>query len=51
MHNLRRYLNIGAVSSPRFSPDGTHVVFLANITGVPQVWMTEEGDHSMTCSQ
>lgn len=40
-HDLRRYLNIRAVSSPKFSPDRKSIVFLSNITGVPQVWMVE----------
>jgi dipeptidyl aminopeptidase/acylaminoacyl peptidase len=38
-HDLKRYLNIRSVSSPKFSNDGKNIVFLANITGVSQVWM------------
>ncbi len=33
-----RYLNIRAAYGPSFSPDGQHIAFLTNITGVPQVW-------------
>jgi dipeptidyl aminopeptidase/acylaminoacyl peptidase len=40
-HDLRRYLNIRAVSSPRFSTDGKSIALLSNITGLPQVWMVE----------
>ncbi|MDH2901824.1 MAG: S9 family peptidase [archaeon] len=40
-HDLKRYLNIRSVSSPKFASDGKHLIFLANMTGVPQIWMTE----------
>ncbi len=33
-----RFLNIRNAHSPSPSPDGTRVVFLCDITGVPQVW-------------
>jgi len=33
-----RYLNIRSARCPSFSPDGAHVAFLTNTTGVPQVW-------------
>jgi len=33
-----RYLNIRSAYGPSFSPDGEHVAFLTDITGVPQVW-------------
>ncbi|MDH7485973.1 MAG: S9 family peptidase [Anaerolineae bacterium] len=33
-----RYLNIRSAYGPSFSPDGRHVAFLTDITGVPQVW-------------
>lgn len=29
---------IGACWSPSFSPDGTHLAFISNLTGLPQVW-------------
>lgn len=29
---------IGSASSPSFSPDGTQVAFVSNLSGVPQVW-------------
>ena len=31
-------MNIRAANSPSFSHDGKYVVFLMNITGIPQVW-------------
>jgi dipeptidyl aminopeptidase/acylaminoacyl peptidase len=36
--DIRRYLNIRSAYAPSFSPDGKHVAFLMNTTGVPQVW-------------
>ncbi len=36
--DFRRYLNIRSANAPSFSPDGKHVAFLMNTTGVPQVW-------------
>jgi dipeptidyl aminopeptidase/acylaminoacyl peptidase len=41
MYSLKRYMNIRSVSSPKFSPDDQCIAFLSNITGVPQVWMTD----------
>jgi len=35
---ISRYLNIRSAYGPSFSPDGQHVAFLTDITGVPQVW-------------
>ncbi len=35
---IERYLNVQSANSPSFSPDGENVAFLANTTGVPQVW-------------
>jgi Tol biopolymer transport system component len=40
-HDLKRYLNIRTVTSARFTSDGKHIVFLTNITGIPQLWTTE----------
>ena len=36
--DFTRYLNIRSARCPSFSPDGAHIAFLTNITGVPQVW-------------
>jgi dipeptidyl aminopeptidase/acylaminoacyl peptidase len=35
---LESFLNVRAASAPSFSPDGRHLAFLTNITGVTQVW-------------
>jgi dipeptidyl aminopeptidase/acylaminoacyl peptidase len=37
--SIERYLNIRSANSPTFSPDGTRLAFLTNITGTPQVWV------------
>jgi dipeptidyl aminopeptidase/acylaminoacyl peptidase len=39
-YGIERYLNIRSASSPVLSPKGDRVAFLTNITGTPQVWMT-----------
>jgi dipeptidyl aminopeptidase/acylaminoacyl peptidase len=39
LYDLRRYLNIRSVSSPKFSPDGEQIAFISNITGLPQIWV------------
>ncbi len=36
---VSRMAKIGASSSPSFSPDGSRVAFLSNLSGVPQVWI------------
>ena len=36
---VARMAKIGFVSSPSFSPDGTRVAFLSNLSGSPQVWI------------
>ncbi|MGI8552137.1 MAG: alpha/beta fold hydrolase [Dehalococcoidia bacterium] len=36
--DFRRYLNIRGASLPSFSPDGAHIAFVSDSTGVPQVW-------------
>jgi len=41
--HFSRYLNIRAAYGPSFSPDGQHIAFLTNITGVPQVWRIAVG--------
>jgi dipeptidyl aminopeptidase/acylaminoacyl peptidase len=30
---------VGSASSPSFSPDGSQIAFLSNMSGVPQVWV------------
>jgi dipeptidyl aminopeptidase/acylaminoacyl peptidase len=37
-YNIQRYLNIRWASRPSFSPDGSQLAFLTNITGTAQVW-------------
>ena len=39
MISIDRFLNIRAAGGPSFSPDGRHVAFLTNITGLAQVWL------------
>ncbi|MBA3248623.1 MAG: S9 family peptidase [Pyrinomonadaceae bacterium] len=39
--SIERYLNIRSAGSPALSPRGERVAFLINITGTPQVWMTD----------
>lgn len=36
--SVTRMAKIGSSSSPSFSPDGSRVAFLSNLSGVPQVW-------------
>jgi dipeptidyl aminopeptidase/acylaminoacyl peptidase len=35
---ISRYLNVQNAYQPSFSADGEHVIFLADLSGVPQVW-------------
>ncbi len=37
-YTIDRFLNVRSANSPAFSPDGTRLVFLSDITGTPQVW-------------
>src|SRR5918911_1692239 len=37
-YDFRRYLNVRTATGPSFSPDGTRLCFLSDLTGVPQVW-------------
>jgi len=39
-YGVRRYLSIKSSYSPQFSPDGSRLAFLSDLTGIPQVWMT-----------
>jgi dipeptidyl aminopeptidase/acylaminoacyl peptidase len=36
--DFARYMNIRMAAQPEFSPDGSRLLFLSNITGVPQLW-------------
>ena len=38
-YEIERYLNVRSASSPSFSPDGQHIAFVSNITGVPLPWV------------
>ena len=38
---IEKYLNIRAAFAPSFSPNGSRVAFLTNITGVPQAWSVD----------
>ncbi|HEX9669448.1 MAG TPA: S9 family peptidase [Thermoanaerobaculia bacterium] len=36
---VARMTKIGACFSPSFSPDGTEIAFVSNLSGLPQVWV------------
>jgi dipeptidyl aminopeptidase/acylaminoacyl peptidase len=36
---IDRYLNVRSASSPSFSPDGQHIAYISNTTGIPQIWL------------
>ncbi|MCE5208488.1 MAG: S9 family peptidase [Chloroflexi bacterium] len=38
-YSMQQYLNIRTAYFPSFSADGSHVAFLTDVTGTPQVWM------------
>lgn len=38
MYSFERYLNVRSATGASFSPDGQHISFLTNITGVAEVW-------------
>lgn len=38
---ISRYLNVQQAYWPSFSADGRYLAFLSNLTGLPQVWLTE----------
>ena len=37
-HPISRYLNVQSAYFPSFSADGQYVIFIADISGVPQIW-------------
>ena len=36
---VARMAKIGRVGSPTFSPDGTRIAFVSDLTGTPQIWV------------
>jgi len=42
-YGFERYLNIRTAYGASFSPDGAHMSFLTDITGVPEVWSVPIG--------
>lgn len=44
MPSLERYLSSTTATNPTFSADGRYLVFISNITGVPQLWRVEIAD-------
>src|SRR5690348_3542663 len=36
---VERYARVGSASAPDFSPDGKWISYIANLSGVPQVWI------------
>ena len=36
--SVARMAKVGSASSPTFSPDGSRIAFVTNISGLPQVW-------------
>lgn len=43
IYDFQRFLHIRSAYGSSFTPDGTRLAFLANITGVPQVWQVAAG--------
>jgi len=43
---FERYLNVRSAYSPSFSPDGQHLSFLTDITGVAEVWSVPVDIHA-----
>ena len=41
--SVARMAKIGSASSPSFSPDGSRIAFITNISGLPQVWTMSAG--------
>jgi len=36
---VERFARVGSASAPSFSPDGKWISYIANLSGVPQVWI------------
>ncbi|HEX6484331.1 MAG TPA: S9 family peptidase [Ktedonobacteraceae bacterium] len=47
-YSFDRYLNVRSASGASFSPDGRHLSFLTDITGVAEVWNVPVDMHSTT---
>ena len=45
-YSFARYLNVRVAYAPSFSPDGTHLSFLSDITGVAEVWSVPVDMHA-----
>ncbi len=39
--DISRFLNVRSAGSPSFSPDGSRIAFSTQITGSPQLWVTD----------
>jgi dipeptidyl aminopeptidase/acylaminoacyl peptidase len=37
-YTIQQYLNIRSANSPTFSPDGSHLAYLTNVSGTAQIW-------------
>jgi len=50
--SVARMAKVGSATSPTFSPDGSRLAFVTNISGVPQVWtmLTSGGYPSLVTS-
>lgn len=46
MAHISRYLNVQNAYAPAFTADDSHIIFLADISGVPQVWQVPAQDAS-----
>jgi dipeptidyl aminopeptidase/acylaminoacyl peptidase len=47
-YNFERYLNVRSAYAPNFSPDGEHLSFLSDITGVAEVWSIPVHIHAVS---
>ncbi len=43
-HSLRRYLSMKSAYAPDFLPGDKSVAYLTDLTGVPQIWMTDTSE-------
>ncbi len=47
-YSFERYLNVRSAYGASFTPDGTHLSFLSDITGVAEVWSVPVDIHAST---